>query len=329
MPTKNGFKLTQEINADPQLNETRIILLMPFGKSIPSDDLVAVKIAACCGKPVRQSALYDCIAQVLAPPKAAVKSALTATFIRTGTLSLARKESILLAEDNDVNQQVALGNLRKLGYKADLAVNGLEVLEALQKKQYDIILMDCQMPELDGYEATREIRKREKTGHRTWIIAMTANVMVGDREKCFEAGMDDYVSKPLRRGDLRTALEKCVLEPVSPVDANTLRILQDESESDLSELVDIFSSSAPTTMAQIRDALQRANASDLSMAAHTLKGSCSNLGKSPLLLLCAQIEEIARRGTIAGTADLVASAEQELRSFIEALKPYRKTPPDQ
>jgi two-component system sensor histidine kinase/response regulator len=329
MPTKNGFMLSQDIKEDPQLGETRIILLMPFGKSIPSDDMEAVKIAACCGKPVRQSALFDCIVQVLTRPETMVEATQTATFLRSGSLTLIRKERILLAEDNDVNQQVALGNLRKLGYKADLATNGLEVLDALQKKQYDIILMDCQMPELDGYAATREIRKREKFGHRTWIIAMTANVMVGDREKCIEAGMDDYISKPIRRNELRVALENCVPEPASSVDESALHSLQEESEDDLSELVEIFTSSAPTTMAQIRDALQRSNASDLYMAAHTLKGSCSNLGKSPLRDLGAQIELIARDGTIEGTADLVASAEKELRSFIEALKPYRKTPPDE
>jgi PAS domain S-box-containing protein len=325
MPDKNGFMLSQDINAHPQLSETRIILLMPFGKSIPSDDLVAVKIAACCSKPIRQSALFDCIVQVLSHAEPLLEATKTTAFVRTGPLTLVRKERILLAEDNDVNQKVALGNLLKLGYKADLANNGLEVLEALQKKQYDIILMDCQMPDLDGYDTTREIRKREKFGHRTWIIAMTANVMVGDREKCFEAGMDDYISKPIRRAELNVVLEKFVPEAPSSLDEGTLRDLQDESGDDLGELVDIFTTSAPTTMAQIRDALQRANASDLCMAAHTLKGSCSNLGKSPLRDLCAQIELISRGGTIEGTADLVASAEKELRSFIEALKPYRKT----
>jgi CheY-like chemotaxis protein len=98
--------------------------------------------------------------------------------------------------------------LRKLGYNADVVANGIEVLIALETKRYDIILMDCQMPDLDGYETTREIRRREQGSQRSWVIAMTANVMAGDREKCVVAGMDDYVSKPLHRAELRAALER-------------------------------------------------------------------------------------------------------------------------
>ena len=180
-------------------------------------------------------------------------------FMRSTVPLSLRKERVLLAEDNVVNQQVALGNLRKLGYNADVATSGIEVLNALERKRYDIILMDCQMPDLDGYEVTKEIRRRERSGNRTWIIAMTANVMVGDREKCLTAGMDDYISKPLRPAELRAALERGAARPVNPLDDDALRNLMEDGEDELAELM----ASAPTTIADMPPALEKSSAADL------------------------------------------------------------------
>jgi two-component system sensor histidine kinase/response regulator len=208
MPDMDGLALARTIKADPLLGATRLVMLTPFGKPIWSDELKAVNFATCCVKPVRQSILFDCLLQVLTPSVDASRSAQPALVVRTTAPLQSRKERILLAEDNPLNQRVALGNLRKLGYCADVVANGIEVLEALELKGYDIILMDCQMPELDGYEATRKIRLREPAGHHLWIIAMTANAMVGDREKCLGAGMDDYLSKPLKSTELLAALER-------------------------------------------------------------------------------------------------------------------------
>jgi two-component system, sensor histidine kinase and response regulator len=205
---KDELSLVRRINAEPDLGETRLILLTPFGKPVPSEAFPTVKFAAYCVKPVRQSALFDSLVRVLIDSPDSKTPEPSPPSVASGAVRSVRKERILVAEDNLVNQKVALGNLQKLGFKADVVPNGLQVIDALQRKRYDIILMDCQMPDLDGYEATKEIRRRERKGIRTWIIAMTANVMVDDREKCLIAGMDDYLSKPLRGTDLRAAIER-------------------------------------------------------------------------------------------------------------------------
>jgi two-component system sensor histidine kinase/response regulator len=259
MPEMEGLALVRKINADPLLSATLLIMLTPFGKLIPTEELKTVNVAACCVKPVRQSALFDCLVQVLTGPTNASESRQPEPFMRSTVPFSPRKERVLLAEDNVVNQQVALGNLRKLGYNADVATNGIEVLKALEGKRYDIILMDCQMPDLDGYEVTKEIRRRERSGNRTWIIAMTANVMVGDREKCLTAGMDDYISKPLRRVELRAALERGAARPVNPLDDNALRNLMEDGEDGLAELM----ASAPTTIADMPPALGKSSAAEL------------------------------------------------------------------
>ncbi len=235
-----------------------------------------------------------------------------------------RHERILLAEDNIVNQQVALGNLRKLGYRADVVANGFEVLHALESQRYDIILMDCQMPDLDGYEATRQIRQIEGKTRRTWIIAMTANVMDGDREKCLAAGMDDYISKPLDRSELQVALTRSMSKPVKPLNADFLTKLKEEDKDELAQLIELFAESAPPIVSEMQRALENSSAADLAMAAHTLKGSSSNFGPSPLRDICAQIEQIGLAGNIDAAASLIFSAEKELYRLLEALKPYGK-----
>src|SRR5271165_4430099 len=227
MPEMDGLALVRKINADPLLSATRLILFSPFGKSIQTDELKTANVAACCVKPVRQSALFDCIVQVLTRPSSAGESRQPEPFLRSTVPLSPRRERVLLAEDNVVNQRVALGNLRKLGYTADVASNGIEVLNALGRKRYDIILMDFHMPEMDGFEVTKEIRKLERGVDRTWIIAMTASAMVDDREKCLTAGMDDYINKPLRRAELRAALERGAARSVNSPRDDALRNLME------------------------------------------------------------------------------------------------------
>jgi two-component system, sensor histidine kinase and response regulator len=325
MPVLDGLTLIRKINADPQLGATRLILLIPFGRSFDAGELKAVNIAACCIKPVRQSALLDCLVQVLARSTTTGATCLDEPYLRSDDFPKPRSERVLLAEDNVVNQEVALGNLRKLGYSADVVANGLEVLDALERKRYDIILMDCQMPELDGYKTTKEIRRREQKDHRTWIIAMTANVMVGDREKCIAAGMDDYVSKPSRRMELRAALNRVATTTVRQLDDDdVLRTLIEEGEDAFDRLVGLFFASAPASLAEMKRALAKTDTVDLVQSAHNLKGSCSNFGGSSLRELCTQIEQWGDGGQPGDIADLIVSVEKELAKLIERLKTYRK-----
>jgi len=324
-PEMDGLAFAQKLKDDPILGTTQLILLTPFGSPVPRDQLKEFRVAACCVKPVRQSVLFDCVSEVLARPGSDEKSEPLEPLIKAEVPESVRKERVLLAEDNAVNQQVALGNLRKLGYEADVAANGFEVLEAIARKSYDIILMDCQMPDLDGYQVTREIRQRERKGRHAYIIAMTANAMVGDREKCLAAGMDDYVSKPLNRADLRAAMQRGAAQPQAPLDEEPLQPLGTEDEHEVAKWIELFAATAPDSMAEMKRALQESSAGDLSLAAHSLKGSCSNFGASVLAELCAQIEQAADDGNLHGVGDLIASAERELGRVIETLKTRLKS----
>jgi len=212
MPEMDGLMLGEQIKGDPAIASTRLIMLTSLGNQMDAEAMKKAGIEACVLKPVKQSRLFNRIAEVMAGHRPLTrKKTQTATLTMKGVISapsLTKKPTrILLAEDNIINQKVAVGLLNNIGYSADVANNGLEVLAALDLRPYDLILMDCQMPELDGYETTARIRGRaDVKGIR--IIAMTANAMRGESEKCLEAGMDDYLSKPVRLETLRDMLAR-------------------------------------------------------------------------------------------------------------------------
>jgi signal transduction histidine kinase/CheY-like chemotaxis protein len=217
MSGMDGLALARAIKADPTIADTRLIVLTSLGQSLTAAELQEIGIRGYVSKPVKQSSLFDSLVNAMGKTvveKVFAKSALFVPIPAEPSLQL-EQVRILLAEDNIINQRVALGQVRGLRYKANAVANGLEVLWALEQISYDIILMDCQMPEMDGYEATQTIRKREQSLEEScpwkspvYIIAMTANAMQGDREKCLAVGMDDYISKPVRAAELRAALER-------------------------------------------------------------------------------------------------------------------------
>jgi two-component system sensor histidine kinase/response regulator len=254
---------------------------------------------------------------------------------------------ILLAEDNPVNQKVALRQLQKLGYAADAVANGLEVLDALKQIPYALILMDCQMPEMDGYEATRQIRQLEYRGSLAadrkvplQIVAMTANALRGDREKCLESGMDDYISKPVVLAELEAALNRALArvfpetpspaEPAPPastadvLDAAVLaglRELREPGQPDpLAEVADLFLQDSPPRLAKIKQHYEEKDATLLERVAHSLKGSAGNLGARRLAGFCADIEKLAKTGNLDSAAKLVEQLGAEYQRVQAALE---------
>ena len=251
---------------------------------------------------------------------------------------------LLLAEDNAVNQKVALRQLNSLGFHVHAVRNGLEAVQAIEREIYPIILMDCQMPEMDGYKATECIRLMQDTSPVAWkfrpyIIAMTANALAGDREACLAAGMDDYVSKPVRIEDLNSALQRGLeamqRKPLTPshirssettarlVDADAidnLRSLRMQGEPDpLAELVELFLNDTPDRIAQLHAAWKNRAAHDLEAAAHSLKGSAGNLGAQTIAAACARIMQSARASDFAPVAPYIKSIEDDFEKVTPLL----------
>jgi len=215
----DGMTLARQIKSDPALANLKLVMLSSHNRMLAGTELRASGFVGWLFKPYRASQLFDCLANALAAPVLPCL-ALARNPARPQSPSPVKKGvRVLLAEDDKVNQLVALAQLNKLGYPNDVASNGHEVLAALKKSRYHIVLMDCQMPGLDGFVTTRRIRQQEQdqsTESPLHIIAMTANAMTGDREKCLEAGMNDYVSKPVRTEELQAALERACIDAAVP-----------------------------------------------------------------------------------------------------------------
>lgn len=229
--------------------------------------------------------------------------------------------------------------LKRIGHEADIANNGLEALEALEQKKYDVILMDMQMPEMDGLEATRKIVEKYPEPVRPYIIALTANAMHGDRERCIAAGMNDYVSKPIRVEDLQTAFdrmpecpeqehpeEECDPEEESVIDYEVLTELVAMLGNDMdfaSGLIKDFLEDGAELMSSIRVAQEVGNAAELERAAHTLKSSSATFGAMTASDICKDIEERGHRGELNGdTKDLIDRLERRLKAVHEELVSY-------
>ncbi|MBW4490284.1 MAG: response regulator [Trichocoleus desertorum ATA4-8-CV12] len=245
---------------------------------------------------------------------------------------------ILLAEDHLVNQKVALLLLKQLGYRADVARNGLEVLEALHRQAYDVILMDIQMPQMDGLETARCISQEWPPNRRPWIIAVTANGMPGDREMCLEAGMDDYISKPIRIEELSKALlrgqpkwgDRLIQPNTDPVavDSQVIQAFRNMVGEDASgifvELINSYLQETPKVIQAMQTALTQDDVALLCLSAHTLKSSSATLGASNLAGLCKDLEICCREAAPMSLTAKVALVEVEFTRVKTALEVEQK-----
>jgi PAS domain S-box-containing protein len=330
MPDMDGIALAREIRLHRSERELPLLLLTSLGRLPHARSTGA--FAEQLPKPVKASQLYNALVRLVAADAEEREAVEIASDGKPARSTL----RILLAEDNAVNQKVALRLLERLGYGADVVSNGLEALEALERRRYDVVLMDVQMPELDGLDASRRICERWPAETRPRIIAMTANALPEDREACFAAGMDDYVAKPIRPDELAQALsrtrplgkenEMSSDEGVS-FDAAALENLRELGGDDfLAEVIDTFLEDAPALLATIRRSLDEEDADELRRAAHTLKSNGSTLGAERFSELCRELEQRAKNGQLEGASELVDRIEQAYASLEETLAALRSTP---
>ncbi len=330
MPEMDGRALGGEIRSRRSEQELPLVLLTSLGRL--AEDQWAGVFAAQLAKPLKASQLYNTLLQVLTAGTARAQTA----EVEAGGEAAMSSLRILLAEDNAMNRKVALGFLKRLGYRADVASNGLEALAALEQQPYDVVLMDVQMPELDGLDASRRICEQWPPESRPHIIAMTANALPEDREACFAAGMNDYVAKPIRAEELAAALKRAqplrggdAGSPQSEVslEAAALQNLRDLGGMDfLIEVVDLFLADAPALMTSLHSSLERQDTEELRRAAHTLKSNGSTLGATVFATMCRTVEQRAKDGRLEGLSQLVEQIEQEYRTLEQTLASLRSEP---
>ena len=338
MPDCDGAELGRRINSDAQLNATRLVLLTSSGQRGEGKLFADLGFAGYLLKPVTQRDLSDCLALVLSE-KAENWHAQTHPIVTRHHLRAQRgreKRHILLAEDNPVNRKVAVRIVERLGYRVDSVEDGQGAVAAWASGQYDLILMDCQMPVLDGYQATREIRRREQGGHHIPIVALTAHAMAGAEVECRAAGMDGYLTKPIDRDALDGCIERLLSAQGTPaesavtvsqqsseddpVDLAALRILTDGDEEFERDLVGSFAANCTAVLADMEQALRRMDLGSLQRTAHILKGAGASMQASAVSMAAARLEAAVRSGVQEPFDDLVQNLSNEVTRAIDYLR---------
>ncbi|MFA5262532.1 MAG: PAS domain S-box protein [Opitutaceae bacterium] len=343
MPGMDGTALCRAIRADARMNGTALIMMSSLGENGSAQQLGEIGLDACLMKPVRHGELLDCLTTVTTG----------GAWRRTGQTGprpqlrsrLRSRARILLAEDNITNQQVAVGILKKLGLSADAVANGLEAIHALTDIPYDLVLMDVQMPVMDGLEATRQIRnpQTQSRNHDIPIIAMTAHAMARDQEMCLAAGMNDYVSKPVEPEALAKVLEKWLPEKetdssdavnafppkqAAPSEAPKAqvydragfleRMMQDESM--LQEILATFLSDIPGQIEALATAIAHGDAKQAGALAHKIKGAASNVGGDALCELAAIMEKAGMEGDNTSLRNRMPELQSQFQRLKKAME---------
>ena len=345
MPQTDGLTLGEQIKANSVLAEIPLIMLTSTNRRDEVQQALTIGFAAYLVKPVKPSRLLDTIMNILGSQQSidsskasSIENLSVQAQSQQTAASVKSKLRILLAEDNIVNQKVALKQLNSLGYDADVAANGAEVLQLLEKIPYDLILMDCQMPILDGFETTREIRSWQDCAFasgRPAIVAMTANAMKEDQQKCLDAGMDDYLAKPVSKAKLAAMLERwssAILmvkeetilsetQKVSTTGTNSINLeieweqLQQFSEGDTEfelELLQMFVEDTQVHLAAIKAAIATNDFRQVEHKAHQIKGASANVGVTTMRLDAEKLEKLARQHQLEGADNLISSLEKFL-----------------
>ncbi len=331
MPGLDGFGLAERIRARPRLAGAAIMMLSSGAGAGDRERCLALGVASYLTKPVKQSDLMDAIATVILPAGAGGKARPAG---KAAAAAKGRRLRVLLAEDNPVNQRVASGMLERLGHLPVTAANGREVLALLEREAFDLVLMDVQMPELDGLETTAAIRERERaSGRHLPIVALTAHAMKGDAEKCLAAGMDGYLAKPLQAKELSAAIEAALagvtprlVEAVAPapaaaiVDEATLLERVGGDRRALGQIVRVFRTDAPRQLVRIRSAVRAADAGALRAAAHALKGAVSNFAAARATEAALQLQRLGESGELDGAEEALRRLQGEMAELLSTLQ---------
>jgi two-component system, sensor histidine kinase and response regulator len=341
MPGMNGFGLVQEMRRRPEISPVTVVMLTSAGHSGDAEHCRKLGIHSYLYKPVRRQELLAAILRALGRPQTIPSPLAVTPAVRTAQ---GRSLHILLAEDNRTNQTVATRMLQKMGHSTVVAGNGTEVLLLLATHRFDLILMDIQMPEMDGLTATRKIRESERNTHlHLPIIAMTAHAMKGDRERCIEAGIDGYVSKPISSKEVEEAiasilrlqsegtpvisLEAKQLDAMPPIDPSRIVWNMGETlerlggdEKLFHEVIEIFLDDVPKHMAGLQRAIAAGDAEAVEGAAHTLKGELGYLGISEVSQKARELEEFGRNSDLRFAGDLYATLASELSELLTSMR---------